>query len=129
MLSLPRLELMGVLLATWLAKEVKKIIDRKCSTKVFFWTNSQFTLYWIKGPSHRWNPFVANRVREIQSLTDPNSWFHISDKDNPADLLTRGISVDALTANFKGWNGSSFLCRTDFLTRGLYMKQYQKGGI
>ncbi|GFY07635.1 uncharacterized protein TNCV_4095051 [Trichonephila clavipes] len=87
---------MGALLAARLAKEVKKILDQKCSTRAFFWTDSQVTLHWIKGPSHRWKPFVANRVREIQSLTDPNSWFHCSGKDNPADLLTRGISVDAL---------------------------------
>ncbi|GFX90872.1 uncharacterized protein TNCV_3167031 [Trichonephila clavipes] len=118
-LSLPRLELMGSLLAARLAKEVKKILDQKCSTRVFFWTDSQVTLHWIKGPSHRWKPFVANRVREIQSLTDPNSWFHCYGKDNPADLLTRGISVDALTTNSKWWNGSSFLRQIDFQTKGL----------
>ncbi|GFS48400.1 uncharacterized protein TNCV_2297391 [Trichonephila clavipes] len=115
-LSLPRLELMGALFAARLAKEVKKILDQKCSTRAFFWTDSQVTLHWIKGPSHRWKPFVANRVREIQSLTDPNSWFHCSGKDNPADLLTRGISVDALTTNSKWWNGSSFLRQIDFQT-------------
>ncbi|GFW41124.1 hypothetical protein TNCV_3399001 [Trichonephila clavipes] len=54
-----------------------------------------------------------------QSLTDPNSWFHCSGKDNPADLLTRGISVDALTTNSKWWNGSSFLRQIDFQTKGL----------
>ncbi|GFS99703.1 integrase catalytic domain-containing protein [Trichonephila clavipes] len=118
-LSLPRLELMGALLAARLAKEVKKILDQKCSTRAFFWTDSQVTLHWIKGPSHRWKPFVANRVREIQSLTDPNSWFHCSGKDNPADLLTRGISIDALTTNSKWWNGSSFLRQIDFQTKGL----------
>ncbi|GFX62954.1 pro-Pol polyprotein [Trichonephila clavipes] len=110
---------MGALLAARLAKEVKKILDQKCSTRAFFWTDSQVTLHWIKGPSHRWKPFVANRVREIQSLTDPNSWFHCSGKDNPADLLTRGISVDALTTNSKWWNGSSFLRQIDFQTKGL----------
>ncbi|GFV46898.1 integrase catalytic domain-containing protein [Trichonephila clavipes] len=118
-LSLPRLELMGALLAARLAKEVKKILDQKCSTRAFFWTDSQVTLHWIKGPSHRWKPFVANRVREIQSLTDPNSRFHCSGKDNPADLLTRRISVDALTTNSKWWNGSSFLRQIDFQTKGL----------
>ncbi|GFT82728.1 pro-Pol polyprotein [Trichonephila clavipes] len=118
-LSLPRLELMGALLAARLAKEVKKILDQKCSTRAFFWTDSQVTLHWIKGPSHRWKPFVANRVRGIQSLTDPNSWFHCSGKDNPADLLTRGISVDALTTNSKWWNGPSFLRQIDFQTKGL----------
>ncbi|GFS78438.1 DUF5641 domain-containing protein [Trichonephila clavipes] len=113
------MELMGALLAARLAKEVKKILDQKCSNRAFFWTDSQVTLHWIKGPSHRWKPFVANRVREIQSLTDLNSWFHCSGKDNPADLLTRGISVDALTTNSKWWNGSSFLRQIDFQTKGL----------
>ncbi|GFW58152.1 uncharacterized protein TNCV_2742961 [Trichonephila clavipes] len=82
-LSLPRLELMGALLAARLAKEVKKILDQKCSTRAFFWTDSQVTLHWIKGPSHRWKPFVANRVREIQS--------------NPSPILTRGSTVPART--------------------------------
>ncbi|GFR19828.1 uncharacterized protein TNCT_672181 [Trichonephila clavata] len=109
----------GALLAARLAKEVKKTIDQKCSTKAFLWTDSQITLCWIKSPSHIWKPFVANRVREIQALTDPNSWFHCSGKDNPADLLTRGISVDALSTNSKWWNGSSFLRVTDFLTKGI----------
>ncbi|GFW30937.1 integrase catalytic domain-containing protein [Trichonephila clavipes] len=62
---------------------------------------------------------LGQKVREIQSLTDPNSWFHCSGKDNPADLLTRGISVDALTTNSKWWNGSSFLRQIDFQTKGL----------
>ncbi|GFS48525.1 uncharacterized protein TNCV_309621 [Trichonephila clavipes] len=62
---------------------------------------------------------LDQKVREIQSLTDPNSWFHCSGKDNPADLLTRGISVDALTTNSKWWNGSSFLRQIDFQTKGL----------
>ncbi|GFQ70313.1 integrase catalytic domain-containing protein [Trichonephila clavata] len=44
-LSLPRLELMGALLAARLAKEVKKIIDQKCSTKAFLWMDSQITLF------------------------------------------------------------------------------------
>ncbi|GFU30057.1 integrase catalytic domain-containing protein [Trichonephila clavipes] len=56
---------------------------------------------------------------EIQSLTDRNLWFHCSGKDNPADLLTRGISVGALTTNSKWWNRSSFLRQIDFQTKGL----------
>ncbi|GFR32525.1 hypothetical protein TNCT_571501 [Trichonephila clavata] len=33
-----------------------------------------------------WKPFVANRMTEIQSLTDPKIWDYISGKDNPSDL-------------------------------------------
>ncbi|GFT80377.1 uncharacterized protein NPIL_559911 [Nephila pilipes] len=52
-LFLPRLELMGALLVARLTKDVKKIIDRKCPTIAFFWTDSQITFYWIKCPSHK----------------------------------------------------------------------------
>ncbi|GFQ66641.1 uncharacterized protein TNCT_725521 [Trichonephila clavata] len=113
------MELISALLAASLAKKVKKIIDRKCSTKTFFWTDSQITFCWIKGPSHRWKPFVANRVREIQPLTDPNSQFHCSGKDNPANFLAKGINADALSTNSKWWNRSPFLCQTEFLTKEL----------
>ncbi|GFV23107.1 hypothetical protein TNCV_310201 [Trichonephila clavipes] len=57
---------------------------------------------------HRWKPFVANRVREINPSPILTRGSTVPGKDNPADLLTRGISVDALTTN-SDWNGSSFL--------------------
>ncbi|GFX27475.1 uncharacterized protein TNCV_4995311 [Trichonephila clavipes] len=111
---------MGALLAASLAKEVKKILDQKCSTRALSGRTLRSPFYiGSKVQAIDGNPFVANRVREIQSLTDPNSWFHCSGKDNPADLLTRGISVDALTTNSKWWNGSSFLRQIDFQTKGL----------
>ncbi|GFY24395.1 pro-Pol polyprotein [Trichonephila clavipes] len=65
------------------------------------------------------NPLLRTGFAKSNPLTDPNSWFHCSGKDNPADLLTRGISVDALTTNSKWWNGSSFLRQIDFQTKGL----------
>ncbi|GFQ98104.1 uncharacterized protein TNCT_249881 [Trichonephila clavata] len=43
--------------------------------------------------------FVANRVNEITSLTDPQSWYHCAGKENPADFLSRGLSADCLVTN------------------------------
>ncbi|XP_071036629.1 uncharacterized protein [Parasteatoda tepidariorum] len=40
-LTLPKLELMGALLATRLAKEIEQIVKRKGSPTVHFWTDSQ----------------------------------------------------------------------------------------
>ncbi|XP_035207028.1 uncharacterized protein LOC118181903 [Stegodyphus dumicola] len=106
--SLPRLELLGALIAARLGTEVKKVLDRKDSSNIFFWSDSKVTLYWIKGSSRRWKSFVQNRVDEIQKLTNPDSWFYCSTKDNPADLLTRGVSSSSLVNNSKWWTCAEF---------------------
>ncbi|GFU08924.1 integrase catalytic domain-containing protein [Trichonephila clavipes] len=108
-LTLPRLELMGALLAARLAKEVSRVLNEKISTTNYFWTDSTIALSWIQGPSNRWKVFVTNRVKEIRSLTDKDSWRHCPGKDNPSDLLTRGISADSLINCEKWWKGPSFL--------------------
>ncbi|KAF8784253.1 hypothetical protein HNY73_009957 [Argiope bruennichi] len=108
-LSLPRLELMGALLAARLAKEVSRVLSEKIPQPNHFWTDSTIALSWIQGSSSRWKVFVANRVKEIQSLTNKDTWHIGAGKDNPSDLLTRGISADSLLNCEKWWNGPSFL--------------------
>ena len=66
-------------------------------------------LWWIRKLSRGFKPFVANRIGEIQSLTNPQQWRHVSTKENPADLPTRGISVANLKNNALWWNGPEFL--------------------
>ncbi|GFU84469.1 uncharacterized protein TNCV_1567441 [Trichonephila clavipes] len=73
--------------------------------------------HWIKVQAIDGNPLLRTGFAKFPHRS--NSWFHCSGKDNPADLLTRGISVDALTTNSKWWNGSSFLRQIDFQTKGL----------
>ncbi|GFV79337.1 integrase catalytic domain-containing protein [Trichonephila clavipes] len=84
--TLPRLELLGALVAALLSSSSSK----------------------------RWKQSVANRVRELSQLTDPDSWFHCSGQDNPSDFLSRVLSVDTLISNNKWRNGPDFL-RTDEL--------------
>ncbi|GFT37117.1 DUF5641 domain-containing protein [Trichonephila clavipes] len=112
--TLPRLELLGALVAARLSSRVQEIIRKKKECKVFYWTDSKIVLFWIKGSSKRWKQFVANRVQEISKLTDPDSWFHCSGQDNRSDFLCRGLSVDTLISNNKWWNGPAFP-RTDEL--------------
>ncbi|GFX82886.1 uncharacterized protein TNCV_2958421 [Trichonephila clavipes] len=100
---------MGVLLAARLAKEVSRVFNEKISTTNYFWTDSTIALSWIQGPSNRWKVFVTNRVKEIRSLTDKDSWRHCPGKDNPSDLLTRGISADSLINCEKWWKGPSLI--------------------
>ncbi|GFX36750.1 integrase catalytic domain-containing protein [Trichonephila clavipes] len=94
--TLPRLKLLGALVAARLASKVKKIVNLKRSCLQYHWTDSKIVLFWIKGNKTRCKQFVANRVNEISSLTDPHSWYHCAGKENPADFLSRGLSADCL---------------------------------
>lgn len=56
---------------------------------------------------------MSNRVTEIQGLTNPESWAHCSGKINPADLPTRGQSVENLIQSKLWWSGPTSLLSTD----------------
>ena len=66
-------------------------------------------LSWIKADPSRWKAFVANRVVEIQTLTSPDRWFHCSGVENPADLLTRGVTTEELIFSKVWLQGPKFL--------------------
>ncbi|XP_055909270.1 uncharacterized protein LOC129944103 [Eupeodes corollae] len=53
--------------------------------------------------------FVANRVAEIQELTDPQRWNYVPSKKNPADIASRGVSPNELVENHQWWYGPAFL--------------------
>lgn len=93
--TLPRLELLGAVLAAQLLGFVRSALrlDRDCCR---CWSDSTVTLSWIKGDASRWKPFVANRVGQVQQLTSPSQWSHCPGDENPADLLTRGVSAQEL---------------------------------
>ena len=68
-ITLPRLELLAALITARLVVFVKKALHLSNDISYNCWTDSRVALCWIKGEVHRWKPFVANRVAEIQSLT------------------------------------------------------------
>jgi hypothetical protein len=113
--TLPRLELLGSLLAARLLKFVSQALKLEDTMEYTCWTDSTVALAWIKGNPNGWKQFVSNRVREIQELTDPSRWKHCPGVDNPADLTTRGILADNLVVSdlwLKGpdWLGSLDPC-------------------
>lgn len=107
-ITLPRLELCAAVLAAQLMHKFKQILGIAID-KEFFWSDSIITLCWLKGDPTRWKTFVANRVAEIQRLSDPTDWRHVSSTENPADLISRGVTPDNLIASNKWWNGPSWL--------------------
>lgn len=104
--TLPRLELCGALLLSRLTNKVAKILNISLEN-CYCWTDSTIVLAWIAGPANKWQTFVANRVGNIQSLTNPNNWRHIESERNPADLPSRGINAVNLLNSGLWWNGPS----------------------
>ncbi|KAL7725825.1 hypothetical protein ACLKA6_015908 [Drosophila palustris] len=56
------------------------------------------------------NTFVANRVADIQESTPEVDWRHVPTKENPADLVSRGCTIDELNASF-WFKGPDFLAK------------------
>nr|GBM70276.1 hypothetical protein AVEN_62568-1 [Araneus ventricosus] len=109
-LSLPRLELMAALLG---ARLIASIREHFANAKVYMWTDSKIVLHWIKNNPRRWKTFVQNRVAEIQEKTPPEVWNHCPGCENPADKITRGLSIKNLVNDQVWWHGPPWLIQQD----------------
>ncbi|XP_055936872.1 uncharacterized protein LOC129966472 [Argiope bruennichi] len=112
-LSLSRLELMGALVSARLAEYLKRAFPWITSDHIFFWSDSQINLHWIKGDPLRWKEFVRNRVREIQEKTNRDQWNYCRGKTNLADKLTRRLSIRVLAQDDVWWHGPDWLFNPD----------------
>ncbi|CAB0040754.1 unnamed protein product [Trichogramma brassicae] len=93
--SLPRLELCA---AHMLVLLMRRVVDTMSmvDVPVHLWSDSTIALAWIRGHPTQWKTYVANRVSDIQTTLPQASWHHIAGTQNPADIASRGASVEAL---------------------------------
>ena len=106
-LTLPRLELMAALVATRLTQFVLNTIELP-DPSIFIWSDSQIVLHWVKSQKEL-PAFVRHRVTEIQSSLPTAVWKYCPTLENPADLLTRGITTEALMSSSLWQNGPAWL--------------------
>ena len=90
-ISTPQMEMLAAILGLHVTSSIVSAVGQPMS-QVIFWSDSMNVLYWIRGRGRQFRPFAANRVGQIQELTDMEQWRYISTTDNPADLCSRGIS-------------------------------------
>lgn len=107
-ISLPRLELCGALLLAQLSQKVKSILTINID-KTYHWTDSTIVLSWLSAEPRTWQTFICNRVSQIQQITEPSSWHHVCSAQNPADMLSRGLSPSNLSKSELWWHGPPFL--------------------
>ena len=117
--SIPSLELMAAVLSFHLAYTVAKVykIDRM---SVNYWTDGINVLWWVRNHSRKFKSFAGNRISEIQRLSAPGKWNRVKTKENPAGLLSRGMSIEDLALSNLWWygpenlkNGNEVAVKTD----------------
>lgn len=90
-------------MAAWVLAKLSSVTRKSLHNVKFdacyLWSDSTIVLGWIKQPPNKLKTFVSNRVAEIQELTSTDTWNHVSTKENPADLLSRGVKPKSLVDN------------------------------
>ena len=105
--TLPRLELQGAVMSAQCDAMLRQELDLSISNS-YFWVDSEIVIKYILNESRRFHVFVANRVSIIQELTDPKQWHHIAGKNNPADIVSRGLNPGDLEVD-RWFHGPEFL--------------------
>ncbi|UYV65036.1 hypothetical protein LAZ67_3002885 [Cordylochernes scorpioides] len=106
----PRMELCASLLLAQMTRLVFTAMSLNIN-KVTLWSDSTIVLSWLASEHNRWKTYVSNRVKDIQELL-PCRWMHVKGEDNPADLASRGISLDQLLDLELWWHGPPWLKTT-----------------
>ncbi|GBN45080.1 hypothetical protein AVEN_41565-1 [Araneus ventricosus] len=127
--TIPRLELCAAVLLSKLMRRVLRALKLEVS-KAYFWTDSTIVLSWLEKECQDLKTFVANRISIIRTLTVAEQWNHVPSKQNPADLISRGMDPVKLQLCELWWSPSFLFqpemtkCRDSSIeTNDLYIRE------
>ena len=91
--SIPRLELLSTLLLARFISSVSVALEADNQLQPHHcFSDSKVALFWIKGVTTEWKPWVENRVNEVRRIVPAECWNHCPGVKNPADIPSRGIT-------------------------------------
>ena len=95
--TIPCLELLASLLWSLHMNTVLESISKQIEIhRIYCWTDSQISLWWIRQQTKTWKVWIQNRVNKMSTFFPLNSWKFIWANENPADNGTRRTKPDAL---------------------------------
>lgn len=94
--TLPQMELTAVTIAARMARFLLTTFSEEVDiSRVYLWSDSQITIHWLKTTKlSKAKIYVQQRVKEIKTLIPNAHVKFVAGADNPADLLTRGLSTN-----------------------------------
>ena len=109
--SLPQLELLGAVVATQGLLTMLDIFKHVKINNVYIHLDAQIVLSWILSPSLPKNVYTSNRIKDVRkNVSDAQdkynvniSFKYVPSSDNPADLLSRGISYNKFVEQLDFW--------------------------
>jgi hypothetical protein len=107
-ITVPRLELLAATIGCRFAHHFVTMVHRM---PYHLWTDAQTVLQWIQKGQQRRDVFVANRLREIAEKSTPEQWRYVPTDLNPADIPSRGATIQSLQANSLYLEGPNFIRR------------------
>ena len=110
-LTLPKLELMAALVATRLSNFIIHSLTLQ-QPSIYLWTDGQIVLHWIQSTKSL-PQFVTHRVSEIKLTSPGATWQYCPTSDNPADLLTRGLTMQQFIDSAQWLQGPRWLVEHD----------------
>ena len=118
-ITLPRLELLAAVVAAKLTSFVKATFATLQIDKIILWCDSQIVLHWIHSDK-KLPLFVENRVKTIREIGF-DAIKYCPSKDNPADLITRGITYKELSNSTLWKYGPTWLPQGDWPICDMFM--------
>ena len=70
--------------------------------QVVIWSDSEAALQWVRNNGSK-IVYVRNRVANILEIGAEFQFLHVASRDNPADLVTRGISLKQFFKESQCW--------------------------
>ena len=106
-MTIPKLEHQAAVYGVRFRKQILNELDVRID-KIYHCTDSSTVLKWLQAAHKKKQVFVANRAAEILENSSMDQWRHVKGVENPADIGTRGISIEGLKESV--WlNGPAWL--------------------
>ena len=77
--------------------------------KIYFFSDSEITLYRLKNQAETYKVWVANRLKIIQESTNIEDWKKVNTAENPADISSRGMDLSDLINSELFFHGPKWL--------------------